>query len=62
MQFSPDAQIVHDRSLSVSLDARPAPVLLTAADIPAILALLELTQPGPLFPGALALGSYLGVV
>jgi predicted GNAT family acetyltransferase len=35
--------------------------VLTAADVPAMLHLIELTQPGPFSAGAIGLGSYLGI-
>jgi predicted GNAT family acetyltransferase len=35
--------------------------VLTAADVPAMLHLIELTQPGPFSAGAIDLGSYLGI-
>ena len=34
---------------------------LTAADLPAMLQLVEVTKPGPFSAGAIALGAYLGI-
>ncbi|MEV0565295.1 GNAT family N-acetyltransferase [Dactylosporangium sp. NPDC050588] len=49
--------------IDVALEARPDPeaVILTAADVPEILDLVERTQPGPFRQRTIELGTYLGV-
>ncbi|GAA3219590.1 GNAT family N-acetyltransferase [Actinocorallia longicatena] len=45
------------------VEGRPEPeaVVLTEADVPEMLALVELTQPGPFLPRTIAMGTYLGI-
>lgn len=43
------------------LDAVPALVRLGVTDVPEMLALAEVTQPGPFLPGTISMGSYLGI-
>lgn len=49
--------------VDTSLDAEPAPeaVRLGPADVPEILGLVALTQPGPYLPRTVELGTYLGI-
>lgn len=46
---------------AVDTAPEPAAVPLTAADVPEMIALVELTKPGPFLPRTIELGSYLGI-
>jgi len=50
-----------DEAFEPSADDGAGLVVLTAADVPEMLALIERTQPGPFAPRTIELGGYLGV-
>jgi len=56
------AQMVWDGDAGIARDQWPATVdVLTPADVPDILALVERTQPGPMRKRTIELGTYLGI-
>ncbi|GLZ43133.1 GNAT family N-acetyltransferase [Actinokineospora sp. NBRC 105648] len=57
--FSIDGVQLVDESLRTAPD--PEAILLTKADVPEMLALVQRTQPGPFLPRTIELGTYLGI-
>jgi predicted GNAT family acetyltransferase len=54
-------QMVYQRSEVSTTAAGGAVVKLTSDDVPEMMRLVELTQPGPFAPRTIALGSYIGI-
>ncbi len=54
-------QMVCERPPAAPAEQEPAIILLTQADVPAMLRLTELTRPGPFLPRTIELGTYVAI-
>ena len=57
----PALQMICERQVPAPADDEPTPVPLTPTDVPAMLRLVELTEPGPFLPRTIVLGPYLSL-
>jgi predicted GNAT family acetyltransferase len=53
--------MVCERQMMAPADQEPAVIPLTRADVPAMLRLIELAQPGPFLPRTIELGTYVSI-
>jgi len=58
---APLVQMVLDRAAAIGPPGEPAPVVLDAVDVPAMLELAGRTRPGPFGPRTIELGHYIGI-
>jgi ribosomal protein S18 acetylase RimI-like enzyme len=61
LQEYPTVRMVCEHPMPAPPDQMPAIIPLTAADVPAMLRLVALTEPGPLLPRSIDLGPFLSI-